>query len=1116
MSNYTVYHLHDDYSNVNGGFADSATQYHDYIKLAKESGMKAIAFSNHGGIYDWVLKKMACDKAGLKYIHGVELYLTTTPENNHRGWHIGLYSKNLDGVKELNSLMSKATSKGVCEDNTDRYFYYNPRITIEQLKNTSDNIIVTTACIASPLWQLSLDIQEAKDENEKQEYTRIFMDLVKWLADNKHRCFLEIQYHNHPSQIAYNKLLYKLHKKFDIPLIAGTDTHSSSEYKAKCRTILQKYKQSSYGDEDSFDLTWKTYDELVEAFKIQNAIPEKDYMKAIENTNVFADMVDEFDLDYSFKYPNLYGDNANEIWKELIFNKLKEKFMNGACDYSRLEEYKARVLEEYDAMVKQGMASFMIFMSELMTYARSKGINSSPCRGSVGGSLIAYITDVTDVDPLVWDTVFSRFCNADRVSLMDIDQDFSPKDRDVIYDYIIDRFGLDRVAYIATFQRLQDRGTIDALAKGLEYDNLDKIALIKDTYDTIISEYSKIIMEEVNIQELEGATSGSPSFDDHDLYIQRIANDRQRNRVIDLKLEWDRLKMENEQVFYYFEGVKGVIMSKGVHAAGIIGSPITLPDNLGVFYKDGDDHTPVSFCSMDGVDRLNYVKYDILGLKTIGIIQDTYRYIGKKWLYAHEIDWQDEEVWKDMIKTHAGVFQFEKPHSHDVLKKMKPRTINDMSLVNAAIRPAGKSYRDRLVNREDNPNPSKEIDELLADNHGFLVFQEDTIKFLTEICGFSGSEADTTRRAIGNKDVELLNEQLPKIIEGYCKVSPQPREIAEQEVKQFLQIISDSSEYQFGYNHSTGYSMNGFVCCMLRRYYPLEFATAYMNWAENAEDIEYSMELIKTYGITLNPPRFKYSRGEFFFDKETNSIYKGIGSIKGFSNKDGEELYRLRDNKYNSFAEVYIDIMENTSIGQAKVEDLIKLDFFVEYGKAKKLLHIKNICDMVYGKKLLNKKTLDTSLIPSHIISKYSRETKAQFRDLDNMSIINEASLLVDDQDIPLKTKLSFELEKYGYVATTLELSEPLYFVLDIKEYKRKNGGVGTRYIIMYNVSNGEEVVYKCTNYIKFLDKPFKIGDIVIISSESKERKRRKDKTTNKWYYLDDEFNNIMEDWEAY
>lgn len=1070
--NYVVFHLHDDTSNANG-YADSTTKYDEYIILAKKNGMKAIAFSNHGGIYDWVKKKQSCDKAGIKYIHGCELYLCDKLEDNNRGWHIGLYAKNYEGVKELNSLISISSSKGVKEDKSDRHFYFNPRISMEELMNTSDNIIITTACLASPLWRLSS--KKPLEEDKAELYNKNIKtrnDFLRFLSNNKHRAFLEIQYHNHEHQIEYNKMLLNWSKEYDIPLIAGTDTHSSNKYKAECRKVLQKSKNSFYGEEDEFDLTWKSYDELVKCFEEQDSIPMSEVLIAIENTNVLADMVEEFSLDKSFKYPNLYGDNAKKVWWDYIIKKLKHKKDNNIIDVSRMEEYKAAVKEEFIAMTNQGMESFMMFMGELIDYCRSQNINSSPCRGSVGGSVIAYITDIIDVDPIKWKTVFSRFCNADRISLADIDVDFSPSDREKVYNYIINRFGSDKVSYILTLGTIKDRGSIDVLAKGLDYKDLDVVKNIKNEFDRIFSEYSKIIQEEVNIEELEDAESSSPNFGDHHLYINQIRNE-QKIRVINrLKNEWDTLRENNQDLFYYFDGIKGTIISKGIHPAGMIGSPITLFDNLGVFYRDGDINNPVSFCSMKAVDSLNYVKFDILGLKTIGIIQDTYKLIGKNWEYTHEIDWNDNNVWDDMITSNVGIFQFEGSYAFDLLSEFKPRAVNDMSLVNAALRPSGKSYRDRLINREFNNNPSEQIDELLKDNNGFLVFQEDTIKFLSDVCGFSGSHADNVRRCIGKKDVEALKLELPKILEGYCAKSLKPREIAEREAEEFVQIISDSSEYQFGYNHSTGYSMNGYMAARLRYYYPLEFTTAYLNRAENEDDINNGTELARSKGIKINPPKFRYSQSEYACDRETNSIYKGLNSIKYLNKACADFLYSLRDNEYKSFVELIHHIKNNSNINFKQLKILASLNFFSEFGKNNKLLQLLSS----YETKLKNKNLKNTT----------------KLKRLEEL-ISLEGSM--EDKGLNAKDQIKSEIEYLGYPDTIYpNVPENIYMVTEIDDkYTPK--------LRMYRLKDGLCITMKCKkNDIKL--NPF--GEFSVIKVQEITKKNKTKKVDGEWVKTDE------------
>lgn len=1162
MGEFVIYHLHTDYSNANG-FADSCSSFKDYIKLAKKQGMKALAFSEHGNIYDWIKKKQECDKAGIKYIHGVEGYVCTELTEDDRGGHIGLYAKNWDGVLELNALISISTSKGEKEDKSDRHMYYNPRISLEELMNTSDNIIVTSACLASPLnkW----DCVEKKDS---------FQTLVKWMMKNKHRCFLEVQYHNCDSQKQYNQKMYFYSKKTGIPLIAGTDTHSANDYKAECRKILQIYKDSFYGEEDEFDLTWKTYDEMVEAFKVQAAIPEEAYMEAIENTNKFAAMIEDFSLDKAFKYPTLYGDNVREQWKQLIYDNFEEKLKNGklkmpskikkeckayfsknpkepsdesgreiyetymknlewANTYSDSDiilQYKQKIAEEFKVMCKLGMESFMMFMSELISWAKDNDIPCGTGRGSVCGSEIAFITNITDVDPMVWDTVFSRFCNEDRISLGDIDVDFAGEDREKVYAYIIERFTPEKTAYIAAFSTLQDRGCIDVLAGGLGYKNLDKVMEIKNKFDEYFNGYNKIIQEEVNTEELVEngeVESSSISFDNHKVYMIHIANEKAAKQLDNIKKQYDSLISENQDLFYYLDGLKGTIVAKGTHPSGIIGSPITLADNIGLFYKDGNSNMPVSTCAMKAVDSLNYVKFDILGLKTVGIIKDACKYAGIPYPKSYELDWNDPKVWENMIQAQQGVFQFEGDYAFALLKDFKPCTINHMSMVNAALRPSGKSYRDRLIAGEHNDNPSKEIDDLLASNNGYLIFQEDTIKFLTDICGFTGSAADTTRRAIGKKDKELLAQQLPKILEGYCNHSTQERKIAEEEAKQFVQIVQDSSEYQFGYNHSTAYSMNGYECVWLRTYYAIEFVAAYLNRAENKEDTNFGIELAKMNNIQINPIKFGKSSAEYTIDKENNAIYKGIASIKFCNSRIAEELMDLsKENEYETFIELLDDITTKTSVDARQLNILTGLNFFSDYGCNKYLLQVIKLYNGIKDEK--TKKVILPSLrnckqikkdkfevferygVTEYLVQKYSgKETPKQYGDIDNIGLLKEICSRIPNKSMSVIEQVRFEKEYLQYVTYyNPSVADFYYIVVDFKTFKDTTKPT----LVLKNIQTGEETKTRIKQGKIYKQNPF--GEFAVLKVEGFTMDFKKKLINGEWQTTD-ELEPILEYYEV-
>jgi len=384
-TNYTVYHLHTDYS-----LLDSCTKWEEYVDLAVSQGMTAIASTEHGKPLGWVSKKMYCDAKGIKFLHGVEIYLTEHLEPKVRdNYHTVLIAKNLDGVHELNRLIGLSSQ----ED----HFYYTNRISFDEFLNISDNIIKTSACLASPLNKLP-------------------DDHPRYLELANHYDYLEVQAHNCEDQANYNRRLYALAKKINKPLIAGTDTHNLSKYKAECRYIMMVRKHKSYGNEDSFDLSWKTLDEFIDMFKSQGAIPEEAYLEAIENTNVMAASVEDFSIDSSIKYPILYGspEEDERIFVERTWRMFEEKLNAGIIPRYQELAFREAIEEELRVFHKIGMNGFMLSMSELICWCKDNGMAIGTARGSVGGSRVAYVTDIIDLNPEQWHTVFSRFCNENR------------------------------------------------------------------------------------------------------------------------------------------------------------------------------------------------------------------------------------------------------------------------------------------------------------------------------------------------------------------------------------------------------------------------------------------------------------------------------------------------------------------------------------------------------------------------------------------------------------------------------------------------------------------------------------------------------------------------------
>ena len=1051
---------------------DSATKFQDYIDRAVQLGQTAIAFTEHGNIYQWVAKKMACDKAGIKYLHGVECYLTEQlyeyPDANELwreaqsgrneqdakkvlaemmesgkkkvrdNYHTILIAKNYEGILEINNLVSLS--------NRDDHFYYKPRITFEEFLGISDNVIKISACLASPLNKMSV---------RHPMYEKLL----------KHYDYLEVQAHNFGEQISYNCHLAEMSKKYGIPLIAGTDTHSIDAYKAECRSIMQLAKHIEFADEDSFDLTYKTYDELVEMFRIQGALPEQVFLEAIENTNRMADSVEPFELDISFKYPKLYGNAAEDkaVFEDTIRKNFQSKIDEGAITPEQIQNFKDAIKEECRVFDKIDMSGFMLFMSELVTWCKSNGIPIGFNRGSCGGSRVAYVTNTTDLNPETWHTVFSRFCNEDRKEIGDIDIDVSPSDRDKVYEYIINRFGQEKTAFILAIGTIKSKGCIDEICRALgvkwnkEHQRDERgfrkaLELLKDNSASVrfgdhpdgcelyhFDENGTLIISK-QFEHIPGIELVKQFTKEYSKLKEENEKIFQKNpwvgkvntEIKDLfELDEEKARSQYPEVFYYYDGLLDVAISQSMHPAGIVASPITLRDHYGTFLSEGKEILQID---MECVHEAGLVKYDILGLKNIEIIKDTYALIGKPYPKSHEINWNDDAVWNDMLRSPIGIFQFESAFAFDSLRKFKTHSIYDMSLVTACIRPSGASYRDELLQRKPHHNPSPIIDDLLKDNLGYLIYQEDTIKFLQQICGLSGSEADNVRRAIGRKQKDRLEAALPDILEGYCSKSSQPRNIAEEEAKEFLQIIEDSASYQFGYNHSIGYCMIGYLCAYLRYYYPAEFITAYLNNANNEDDIKNGSALAELYGIQIVPPRYGISKDRYVYDKDRHVIAKGINSIKYMNSTVANELYGLAKRSYPKTFMSLLTLMNNeTSIDTRQRDILIKIDFFVDFGNVTELSRIASVFAFFKNgtAKKVQKDKISGQMLD--VVSKYATDKNKNGTEAKSFTITDMAGLLDECEDVikslhlpdlDLKCKIQNQIELMGYIDLTTNKKE--------------------------------------------------------------------------------------------
>ena len=1039
---YTIYHLHSDLSNGVTNI-DSVTKYSAYIAKAKECGMKALAFSEHGSVFEWWHKKTEIEAAGMKYIHAVEVYLTTTLDEKVRdNYHCVLIAKNYDGFLELNRLISGSFNR------KDNHFYYVPRITFDELFATSDNIIITTACIGGVLGKAEDGIQ------------KLFLE---FLSRNRHRCFLEVGHHFDDKQITYNQRLYVLSEEYDIPLIAGTDTHALNAEHEKGRSILQASKNILFDGEEHWDLRFKTYEELVGAYQKQHSLPERAYMEAIENTNRMADMVEEFTLDRGTKYPHIYN-NPEETFRKKIQNAV-EQHPYALKNHSR-DELNAAIQEEFEVYKATRSIDFMLLQTYLREWERQHGIQCGYGRGSVSGSMIAYLLGITQMDSLRFGLNFFRFMNPSRVTNADIDTDYSGKDREMVKRFLLkDKMSLPNIhsAEIITFNTIAIKGAIRDVCR----------ALYRDKSDVNYIKIANHICKEAELHE-------------------------------------DAARKKYPEVFRYVDIVNGTVVSIGTHPSGVLISDLPIDETVGLCSVSTSDY-PVSMINMKELDDLMYVKLDILGLDNIGVINETCKMLGIDRLTPDNTDMEDMDVWKSIRDNTTLIFQWESGSAQQYMKKfMSDETLEIarskipnfsmlkwMSFGNGLLRPACASFRDSVAMGEFYDNGFDALNEFLSPEAGRIAMQETIMQFLVKFCGYSAAESDNVRRAIAKKKgTETL---LPEIEERFIKYCSEQygmtTEQCEDIIKPFLQIILDASAYGFSWNHSDAYSSIGYICGYLRHYHPLEFLTAALNiFGDNMDKTADITRYATRVGIKVTLPKWGLSKGEYFFDRDKKIIAKGLTSIKYMSATLADELYDLAASKqYTSFMDVLKDLNEKTSINSRQLEILIKLDFFSDFGNQRELLYLTDLFSNTFknGEAKQIKKSIVDGTPLEDIVKKYavgvtkSGGVAKSYTLLDVMSILRESEKAIKDMRMAdlsdiIKVRNFYDVMGYiGYVSGNESDRRKLY-VTEIKPLHRKRDGKHCGYsIFTKSIGSGKESRFTVFNNVYDKD-PIIEGDIIL------------------------------------
>jgi len=953
MTNFTHLHVHSHYS-----LLDGLPKIDDILNRLEELKMDACALTDHGVLYGAVEFYKKAIKKGIKPIIGSEVYLARErmtdkrPNIDDLRYHLVLLVKNEKGYKNLVKLITKAHLGG---------FYYKPRIDENLLSTYSSGLIALSACLQGKIPRLILAKKYDAAMETAIRYQQIF---------GKDNFYLEIQHHpNSQEQKKVNKYLIDLSKKLNIPLVATNDVHYLRPEDAEAQDILMLINTGAKSDDPerltmkSDDFSLRSQEEMIESFK---EVPE-----AIENTRKITEMCNfKFKLGEiklpTFKTPE--GKSADDYLKELCQKGLE----NHKEQIEDKKEAQKRLDYELSVIKQTGFASYFLIVQDFVKFAKEKRIVVGPGRGSVGGSIVAYLLDITEINPLKHNLLFERFLNKDRISMPDIDLDFSDRRRDEIINYVAQKYGRERVAQIITFGTMAARAVIRDVgrAMNLSYSFCDKVA------KTIPFGFS---LDET----LEKVSEFRQLYD----------TDKDAKKLID-----------------FSKKLEGVARHASTHACGVVISSEPLDNLVPLQNPTQNDRTVVTQYEMYSIEDLGLLKMDFLGLKNLTIIEDTltriYSVQNKK-IEIEKIPFDDKKTYKllQQGKT-TGVFQMESEGFKRYLKELKPNVFEDIVSMIALYRPGPIKFIPEYIARK---NKKKKVEYLhpklkpiLEKTQGICIFQEQLMQIARDLAGFSLSEADVLRKAVGKKIKSLLIAQREKFITGAIKNGVE-KKIAEKIWEWILPFAS----YGFNRSHSVAYGIISYQTAYLKAHFPIEFMAALLTSEKtDVERIAFLIDECKNMGIEVLPPDINESFRNFSVIPGKEKIRFGLLAIKNVGSNVVEAIIKEREKggHFNSFSDFILRI-ESKDLNKKSLESLIKAGVFDKFEERNKLLE--NLEDILtFNRDIRN---LNSS------------KQKSLF---EKASIPSPTFKLKDAKPAGLKQKLLWEKELLGLYISSHPLEE--------------------------------------------------------------------------------------------
>ncbi|MBU3943023.1 DNA polymerase III subunit alpha, partial [Patescibacteria group bacterium] len=880
-------HVHSQYS-----LLDGLPKIDLLLDRVEELGMDSIAITDHGNMYGAIEFYKKAKARGIKPIIGCEFYTAyerleqKRPNIDNKRYHLILLAKNEIGYKNLVQLVSKAHLDG---------FYYKPRIDDVLLAKHSEGLICSTACLAGRIPRLITAKQFEKAEELALKYQQMF---------GKDNFYLEIQHHPHLSdQAPVNEALIAMSKKYGIPLIATNDSHYLRKEDAEAQDILMLINTGSDPNDPeratikADDFSLKSGEEMAEIFK--------DTPQAIENTQKIAEMCNlELELEKTklpkFEVPT--GKTPDSYLREICEAGLERRYGKAPT-----REVLERLDYELSVITETGFASYFLIVQDFVSWARGQRIVVGPGRGSAAGSIVAYLTRVTNVDPIKNNLLFERFLNPERISMPDIDLDFTDRRRDEVIEYVGEKYGKDKVAQIITFGTMAARAAIRDVGRALryEYSYCDMTA--------------KMIPLGFTLDEtLEKVTEFRNFYE----------SDDKAKTLIDIAKK-----------------LEGVVRHASTHACGVVVSDRPLTDSIPLQKSSSQDkENIVTQYEMHSVESMGLLKMDFLGLKNLTIIEDTLSRIyvlrdGLK-IDIDEISLDDPETIKLFQKAETtSVFQLESDGIKRYLKELKPTEFEDIVAILALYRPGPMQFIPEYIARK---HKKKEVSYLhpklkpiLEKTQGICIYQEQLMQIARDIAGFSLAEADVLRKAVGKKIEKLLNEQEVKFIEGAVNNGVEKR-IA---IK-LWQWILPFAQYGFNKSHSAAYATIAFQTAYLKAHYPVEFMGAVLTSEKmDVDRIAFLIDECKRMKIEVLPPNINESLRNFTVVQGENKIRFGLIAIKNVGENVIDVITTERKNgKFKSIND-FLKRVDSKDLNKKSMDSLIKSGAFDEFEERNSLLH---------------------------------------------------------------------------------------------------------------------------------------------------------------------------------